>query len=415
MATIDTDLYGTVTDDDGNATKGEARNGVRHMVSLSLTKVADGLIDPKLVLSWLMNALGAPTVLVGLLVPIREAGALLPQMLLAGWVQSLRYRKWAWICGCLGQGAAAAVIALAALLLTGWAAGMVICGALAVLAVSRAAASVSYKDILGKTIPKTRRGSVKGVAGSLSSAAVIVFALLLMSGLLQDVTPLAIAVGLAAVLWICAALVFSRLEEQASEPGQRDTLDFTPIREDRQFRLFTAVRGLLTVTALAPPYMVLLDTSEGALQGLGAMVLASALASFLSSYVWGRLSDWSSRRVLALSGVIGGAAMAAAVAATVLGLAGPVWVLPAILFVLMIAYQGVRSGRGIYLVDMAPKDGRASYAALANTLIGGLLLITGAIGGALSVIGPVAALCGFAMLSILGGLLALRLNEVEDA
>ena len=35
----------------------EARNGLRHVMSLSMTKVADGLIDPKLVLAWLLTAL----------------------------------------------------------------------------------------------------------------------------------------------------------------------------------------------------------------------------------------------------------------------------------------------------------------------------------------------------------------------
>ncbi len=412
MADLSKELYGTLTDDGGAATRREARNGARHMASLTMTKVADGLIDPKLVLSWLMNALGAPAVLIGLLVPVREAGALLPQMLMAGWVQSLRRRKWAWICGSLGQGAAALVIASAALLTEGWLAGAIIVTALAVLAVCRALCSVSYKDILGKTIPKTRRGSVKGVAGSVSSAAVIVFALLLMSGFLQDVTPLAVAIGIAACLWLAAALLFTRLEEEKSEPGNRDTLDFTPLKEDAQFRRFVAVRGLLTVTALAPPYMVIL-AGDSALQGLGAMVMASALASFLSAYVWGRLADNSSRKVLMLSGVAGGAAMSAAVGASVAGWTGQIWVIPVILFALMIAYQGVRSGRGIYLVDMAPEDGRSAYAALANTLIGGLLLVTGLIGGALSFVGPVAALAGFALLSFAGGALALGLKEVE--
>ncbi len=412
MAELSKELYGTLTDDGGAAPAREARNGTRHMVSLSLTKVADGLIDPKLVLAWLMNALGAPAVLVGLLVPVREAGALLPQMLMAGWVQSLRRRKWAWVCGSLGQGVAALVIALAAFGLSGWVAGTVIIAALAVLAVSRALSSVSYKEILGKTVPKTRRGAIKGVAGSASAAAILVFAGLLMSGLLQDVTPLAVAIALAGCLWIGAALLFTRLEEDASEPGTRDALDFTPLRTDAQFRRFIAVRGLLTVTALAPPYLVLLS-GGGALRSLGAMVLASALAALLSAYVWGRMSDTSSRRVLMLSGFGGGAAMLLAVAVTLAGWGGTVWFLPLILFVLMIAYQGVRSGRGIYLVDMAPEDGRAAYAALANTLIGGLLLVTGAVGGALSFLGPVAALAGFAVLSVAGGVLALGLDEVE--
>jgi len=413
MTDLNTELYGTLTDDDGEATRTEARNGARHMVSLSMTKVADGLIDPKLVLSWLMNGLGAPAVLVGALVPVREAGALLPQLFLAGWVESMRHRKWAWITGCLGQGLAAAAICLFALTLEGWAAGLAIVAALAVLAVSRACASVSYKDILGKTIPKTRRGSVKGVAGSVASIAVLVFALLLMSGLVQNTPALIVAIGLAAALWFCAAAVFSTLREKPSEPEAREGLDFTPLREDAQFRLFIAVRGLLTATALAPPYLVLLEGGEGALSRLGALVLASAAAAFVSSYVWGRLSDVSSRRVLMLSGLSGAVAMLAAVAAALLGWASVYGVIPAILFVLMIAYQGVRSGRSTYLVDMAPEDARSTYAALANTAIGVLLLVTGLIGGALSFVGPVAALLGFAVLSAAGGIMALRLREVE--
>jgi len=60
-----TDVYQEITGADASVRDREARNGVRHMVSLSMTKVADGLIDPKLVLSWLAGALGAPAALTG--------------------------------------------------------------------------------------------------------------------------------------------------------------------------------------------------------------------------------------------------------------------------------------------------------------------------------------------------------------
>ncbi|MHA6325439.1 MFS transporter [Roseivivax sp. CAU 1753] len=408
------DVYGKLTDDDGEASAREARNGLRHMLSLSMTKVADGLISPKLVLAWILQAIGAPAVLVGLLVPIREAGSLLPQVLLAGTVEQMAHRKWVWVAGSLGQGGAAAGIAVSALMLEGWRGGIAICGFLAILAVSRAACSVSYKDILGKTIEVSRRGAVSGVAGSVSSAGVLIFALLLLSGLLQEVTPLAIAVGVAAVLWLLAALVFSRLEEEASEPAEREGLNLAPLKRDAQFRRFIAARGLLTATALAPPYLILLGEGGGALQKLGALLLASAAAAFLSSYVWGRLSDRSSRKVLALSGFGGGAAMAVAVLASLAGLTEAIWVTPVILFGLQIAYEGVRSGRSTYLVDMAPEDQRASYAALANTTIGVLLLLVGALGGGLAALGPEVALGVFAVLSAMGAVVALGLNEVEE-
>jgi MFS family permease len=408
-----TDVYEEITGADEQVRDREARNGLRHMLSLSMTKVADGLIDPKLVLSWLAGALGAPAALTGLLVPIREAGALLPQIALAGWVQSMRHRKWAWIIGSAGQGIAALAIVVIALTMEGVAAGVAMCGALAVLALSRAACSVSYKDILGKTVQKTRRGAVTGVAGSTASVAVLIFAGLLMSGLLRDVTPVIIAIGIAAVLWIGAAMLFSRLEEKTSEDTDDTTVDFSPLKEDAQFRLFIAVRGLLTVTALAPPYFVILGGGQSALEGLGALLLASAAAAFAGSYVWGRLSDKSSRKVLFLSGLLATAFATLAVAAELSGWAGTAWVIPAILFFFMLSYQGVRSARSVYLVDMSPEDARSSYAALANTAIGVLLIVTGAFGGLLAMAGPVAALTGFAILSLIGGLLALRLDEVE--
>jgi len=408
-----TEAYEDITGADEAVRDREARNGVRHMVSLSMTKVADGLIDPKLVLSWLAGALGAPAALVGLLVPIREAGALLPQILLAGWVQSRTRRKWIWVIGSAGQGAAALAIVAIALTMDGLAAGLALCGALAVLAVSRAACSVSFKDILGKTVQKTRRGAVTGIAGSTASIAVLIFAGLLLSGLLRDVTPVIVAIALAAGLWVAAATLFSTLEEQPSDDTTNTTVDLTPLKEDSQFRLFIAVRGLLTVTALAPPYFVLLGGGQSALQGLGALLLASAAAAFAGSYVWGRLSDRSSRRVLFLSGLLAAGFATLAVLAELGGWAETLWVIPGILFFFMLSYQGVRSARSVYLVDMSPEDARSSYAALANTAIGVLLLITGAFGGLLALAGPVVALTGFAVLSLIGGVLALRLDEVE--
>ncbi|SFD54734.1 MFS transporter [Roseivivax sediminis] len=409
------EVYGTLTGAEEGADAREARNGLRHMVSLSVQKVADGLIEPKLVLAWLMNAVGAPAFLVSALVPIREAGALLPQVFLAGVVEARRIRKWVWVAGCAMQGVGAAGIAASALLFEGWAAGIAICLCLAVLALARAACSVSYKDILGKSVGKTRRGAVKGVAGSASSAAVVVFALLLVSGLLQDTGPLIAAVALAAGLWLLAALVFATLEERASEPQARQALDLTPLRNDPQFRRFIAARGALTATALAPPYLVLLTGGDGALQRLGALLLASAAAAFVSSYVWGRLSDRSSRQVLIVAGLAGALSMAAAALAGAFGWTEGLVAAPLILFVMQIAYQGVREARGTYLVDMAPKEARSTYAAIANTSIGLLLLAAGALGGALTVGGAIWALSGFALLSAIGAWIALGLHEVEKS
>jgi hypothetical protein len=84
-----------------------------------------------------------------------------------------------------------------------------------------------------------------------------------------------------------------------------------------------------------------------------------------------------------------------------------------VLFVLMLAYHGVRQGRSTYLVDMSPEDSRATYAAVANLSIGLILLATGAFGGGLGTVGAIWAVAGFAVMAAAGGALALTLREVE--
>lgn len=412
-----TGAEGQADDLDDKAQPFEAANGLRHALSLSMTKVADGLIDPKLVLSWLVTNLGAPALFVGLLVPIREAGALLPQLFTVNRIRAMDRRKWAWAGGSLVQGLAALAIVLVGLTLEGWIAGALIAGALGILALARSVCSVSYKDILGKTIGKARRGAITGTASSIAALAVVAFALILMTGLVDRRVLVLGAIALAAALWIAASLVFSTLREVAKPAGAGDGVPwehFRHLRADPMLVRFIIVRGLLVSTALAPPFLVVLGGSEeGAFQRLGALVLASSAASFLSSYVWGRLADRSSRWVLILAGLAGALALGGALVFQALGLVQTVWAIPAVLFVLMIAYHGVRQGRSTYLVDMAPEQNRSAYTAVANTVIGLILLGSGVIGALASVAGPAAAVALFAAMSLAGGAVALGLREVE--
>lgn len=395
----------------------EPANFLRHAGSLSMSKIADGLIDPKLVLAWLLAHLGTSSVFVGLLVPIREAGALLPQLFTAPRVQVMARRKWAWVAGSIGQGVAAAGIVLAALTLTGAMAGVAICALLAVLAVARSICSVSYNDILGKTVGQARRGAATGLASSLGAGAVVIFALVLMTGIVDRATLVVVAIALAALLWLAAGLLFSSLwEEPASGVAGAAALgQLKLLRADPQLRRFIWARGLLTSTALAPPYIVLLgaQAGQGTFDRLGALVLASSVASLLSSWVWGRMADRSSRKVLMLSAVAGFAALLTAVVLDLAGASGTVWALPLVLFVLMIAYHGVRQGRSIYLVDMAPEDNRAVYTAVSNTVIGILLLGSGIFGALASLAGAKVTLIIFAAMSLAAIWVTKGLDEIE--
>jgi hypothetical protein len=402
----------------------EPDNFFRHVTSLSASKIADGLIDPKLVLSWLLTALGAPAGLLGLLVPIREAGALLPQMFTAGALRQLKRRKWAWAGGALVEGLAAIAMGLAALLLTGAVAGWVILGALAVLALARSVCSVTYKDVLGKTIAKSRRGTATGTAGTIGAGAVLAYGVLLA---FAGEDRLALVTGglvLAGVLWIAGAVVFASIAEGASQretgssPARRLAEDLGLLARDAQLRRFILVRALLTSTALAPPFMVALGTQAESARnmfgGLGLLVVASAGAGLLSSYVWGRLADRSSRKVLILTGLAGALSLFGTLGLNAAGLLTATAGLPAMIFILMIAYQGVRLGRSTHLVDMATAETRAAYTALSNTIIGVVLILGGGFSLVASFAGLTAVIAILGAMSAVAALFALGLDEVQS-
>jgi hypothetical protein len=405
----------------GDLKPGEARNGVIHVAALSLTKVGDSLMDPKLVLAWVLSALGAPGVVIGALVPVREAGALLPQLVLARRVERAVQRKRIWAFGALGQGAAALGIVAAVLTLEGAAAGWVILALVGVLAVARAAASVSYKDVLARTIAKGRRGAVTGFAAAAASVAGFGFGVMMALGVFDVAIPvLAGAVALAGGAFLLAALLFLRLNEP--ENGADAEADhgiaalLRPLRKDRQLQIFIAARAALTVTALAPPFIVMLSSANGrgALDQLGPMVMASTAAAVLSSYVWGRMSDRSSRQTLMAAGGLACAVLLlTGVAGMVFGGLGGAWGAGLAIFAAQIAYEGVRAGRKLHLTDMAEDDFRARYTALSNTLIGAALLAGGLFGVAADYFGPAPLLIVFAGISLVGAVIAARLDEVQ--
>lgn len=399
----------------------EPENGLLHIASLTLTKVADSLIDPKLVLAWLLNSLGAPGLIIGALVPVREAGALLPQLLIARTVEAAPRAHRIWAIAAALQGLAALAIAACVLLLDGAAAGWAVLAALAVLAAARSAASVSHKDVLARTIAKGRRGSISGFAAATGSLAAFAFGL----AMALEIFPLAqatlaAAVALSGLAFLAASLIFLRIQEPESHPDQKDSglaALLAPLANDRQLQVFIAARAALTVTALAPPFIVMLSSasSSSALGALGPLIMASTAASVVAAYIWGRLSDRSSRQTLIIAGLLSAFALAiiGAIGLSDASLGGR-WGAAAAIFVAQIAYEGVRQGRKLHLTDMTDSRRRARYTALSNTLIGGALLAGGSAGYIADKFGPAPLLLAFAAIALAGVLLASRLDEVQQ-
>ncbi len=403
----------------------QPRNFFAYLLANLLTKVADELASAKLVLPWLIGWLGAPALIVGLLVPIREAGVLVPQLIVAAMIRRLPVRKWVWIVGSLASAVALACMALAAATLSGALAGWVIVGLLVLFSLMRGLCSVSAKDVLGKTVSKARRGNLMGLAAGIAGTLTLALGLALQFIEHDESSALLFIVllGGAALLFALAAGVFVLLREQpgATEGGGNalsaalDSIGL--LRTDVAFRQFVLVRTALLSVALAPPFYVLLaqQDSGGDLGALGLLIIASGLANSLSAPLWGRFSDRSARLAMvasaALAGLLGILTWAlvqfAAPLLTGLGFG--------LLFLLLgIAHAGVRLGRKVYLVDMASSETRASMVAVSNTVIGIAMLAGGLIGLLGDLYGTAFVILVLGIASIAAALYARGLREVSE-
>lgn len=399
------------------------RNFFLILASNVLTKLGDLLTSPKTVLAWLMSAVGAPA-LVAWLVPIREAGSLVPQMVIGAWVRRKAVRKWFWTLGSFGQALSVMAMAASVWFLDGYAAGGGIVAALIGFSLARGFCSVAMKDVQGKCIPKTRRGRLSGLATTIGgTATVILTAVLFWDRGDPSITFYTALLLLAAGLWLIAGCLFAGVEEYAGETsGGGNALtealkSLSLLRDDAPFRHFVITRALLLCSALASPYFVVLaqkQTDAGWM--LGVFLLASSLASSVSASFWGWMADTSSRRVMIRgSAMASGVCLAVGITALIVGTdIGSVWFYPAAFFVLSIAHAGVRLGRKTYLVDMAGGNKRTDYTSVSNTVIGCLLLLTGGLTALVSMVSEVAVILVLGLMGLAGMFSALRLREVTS-
>jgi hypothetical protein len=408
-----------------DACREQPRSALLHLLSSLASKTGDELASARLVLAWLLASLGAPAVTIGLLVPLREAGALLPQLLIAGHLRRLPVRKWAWVIGSVAQGLAVAGMAGVAATTSGASAGWLIVGLLIVFSLARGLCSVAHKDVLGKTIDRARRGKVMGYAGALAGLITIGVGAYLAEARQAPAaaTVFVWLLGAAGVLWLAAAAAFAALREApgATEGGANAGAEALRsvglLRTDAALRRFVITRGLLLATALSPPFYVALaaERSGAGAAGLGLMLTASGVAGAISAPIWGHLADRSSRRVMIAAALVTGTLGIAVFAldAADRGAMRSPWTFAALFLAISVAHAGARLGRKTYLVDLATEQTRAAYVAVSNSAIGVLLLAGSAFGAVAQQLGSSAAILILALFAFVAAASALRLPEVE--
>ncbi len=429
------ELYNRITGDEDarvckdipdDACNDQPHNFFAYLWANLLGKIADEITSAKLVIPWLFGLLGVPAAFTGFVVPIREAGVLLPQLAVAAAVRNLKIRKYVWVVGAVLSALSLLGMAWVAVSLEGKDAGWIFMLMLVIFSLSRGICSVSAKDVLGKTVSKSRRGALMGWSASLSGIAILMVGIWMSSFDLGD-SSLNVFAGLliaGAVLWLIAAVIFARIEEQpGATEGGGNALEVALqqlhlIVDDAEFRRYVLARSLLLSVALAPPFYVLVaqQNTKAGLMGLGALIIANGIASSISAPIWGYMSDSSSKRVMAIAAI--GAGVLALFTCSAIWLEWNLVVNEigfAMIFLLLnIMHGGVRLGRKVYLMDMATGENRAAYVAVSNTIIGVMMLAGGLIGLVGDKFGAVATLLLLGLLSLLAAFYILTLKDVSD-
>jgi MFS family permease len=391
------------------------------------TKLADQLASPGLVLPWFLDALNVPVSLIGLLTPIRRAGALLPQLVVSGQIRQLPIRKWFWIAGGVGFGLCLLLMIPAALWLPALLAGFVILTLLAIGSLARSFSSVAFKDVLAKTIPQGKRGTLLAVRATLGGILALIAGFLIRNQVDQpgteNISTYLWMIGLAGFLWICGALLVVLIQEPTGITEEsRNFLQelksgYQIFRTTPGFQKFVINRGILLSIELSLPFYTLYArrSTGGDVGALGSFVIAASLSSVLSSPLWGRFADRTSRFTMVSSaGLAGLAGLFILVLNTFDQIPKTTLTLAIPLVIIGFAIAGVRLGRKTYLVDGAPSNERPLYVAVSNTIMGILTLIGGGLGLIADWFG-IQILIGILMvLAFVGMITSWRLPETDD-
>lgn len=403
----------------------EGRNFALNVVNGALTKLGDQLVSPGLVLTWLMEALGVSAVVIGALVPIRKSFALLPQLVVSGRMREIKVRKMLWVTGAAGFGVMIGLIVPGIMLFSDYAwIGWLVLGLMAAGSLFRGVSSIAFKDVVGKTISVGRRGRLLGIRATTGGLLALAAGVLMRVYLAEttDITVFYMLIGAGAALWIAGGLVVSLTDEpessvdEARDPFEEILAGYELLKARADLRRFVGVRSLLNFAALSTPYYVLLARGyiSEAFGNLAVFIIMVNLAKVLSSLIWGRSADDSSRNAMIAGGSL--AVLVGGLAMSLTYLPAPfqnVYVMGGLILLLGFAQAGIRLGRKTYLLDIAPEADRPLFAAVTNLIVGVLTLLSGALGVIVEVFNLDVLIVLLTILTAAGVVMAFSLPQAE--
>lgn len=376
----------------------DRRNYLLGVVNGAFTQLGMNLTHPSLVLPVFVRALGGSNTLVGFLPAIRFGGWLLPQFLVAGWIQPQRRKTPTAVALEVVRTAVYATLGILTYTLSRSDPNLLLFFFFALFSLSRltaGAGALARTDAIGKIVSPPRRASFFA-ARSFWGGLVVFGAGFLVRYVLDETHgrpfPLnfTLLFSLSAFCFLTALLVFAYVKEQPGPAGQphhslKAQLARAPglLKGDPTFRRYVLVRIMLNMTRLSSPFYPIfaLDILGAPASTVGFYLSAMTLARILSNLLWQRLGQARGNYFLVKTAALLTALepLLAVALPWLMRLAGLTVerssLMPAYLFTVVFLVAGsTQSGRSIglmaLLLDIAPETERASYIGFVNTALG---------------------------------------------
>jgi len=416
----------------------ERRNYLLGIANGVATQLGMNVTNPGLVLSVFVRALGGSNALIGVLPAVRFGGWMLPQFLLAGWVQAQRREVPVVVRLEILRGLAYGAMAALTLALGRSHPGVLLAAFMMLFTFTRLTASLSgltRLDLIGKVIPPQRRGSFFAMRSFWGGVLVFGVGFLVRHMLDPDrgqPFPLnfSLLFGLSACSFVASAFVFAGTREGPNGarpriPSLKTQLRLAPalIKRNPRFRQYLVARVLLYMTRLVDPFYPIfaLDVLGAPASMVGLYLSAMTLARVLANLLWQRTERVRGPHFLikASSFLTLLTPLLAVVLPALMRLTGFTveshGLLPAYFFTAVFLLAGAgNSGRGIslntLLLDTAPEEERASHIGLVNTVLGVVSFLPILSGAVIDRLGFEVVFVAATALLLFGFLVTLRLQ-----
>ncbi len=387
------------------------------------TKLAEQIASPEIIIPYVFAIIGVPSFYSGLLVPVKNTGSLLPQLFVSAKIRAFTLRKYFWSGAGLTQGIILLLMAVVVYSQSGGTAGFLIVLLLLIFNMASGVGSIAFKDVMGKTIPKGKRGRLLSFRATGGGVLTIVAGIILYLYISKDSSEIVFSIlfAISGFLWILSAILFALIkEEKGATEGGRSPIDevrkgWVLLKNDKNFLNFLITRSLLLAIPLVQPFLILYASEriDVNLSGLGLFVIASGVSNTISSPFWGKFSDKSSKGVMIFSSFFAIAVCAYALCFDLLSNEWQtIYTYGPIFFLIVIAYGGARMARKTYLVDYAPKDERPLYVSVANTFMGIITLLSGVLSLIAGFFGVKIMIVLLVVLMLLAAFSAMRLKDI---